>query len=72
MLERPVADGADDAMTVDIRCPQCGRFLAEVDTFGRAVCRDCGWEITVKDKVTRGFPVDIPAETPILKAKTTS
>lgn len=36
---------------MDIRCPRCNRFLAEVGGFGRAVCRDCGVEVTVKAKV---------------------
>ena len=41
--------------TVDLRCPACNRFLCEVTGFGRAVCRDCGWEITVKSKAERAL-----------------
>lgn len=33
-----------------IPCPKCGRFLMEIGNFGRAVCRDCGIEVTVRDK----------------------
>ncbi len=38
---------------VDIKCPKCGRFLAEVEGYGRAVCAECGIEVTVKDKDAR-------------------
>ncbi len=38
---------------VKLRCPQCGRFLADVRDFGRVVCRDCGSELTYRSKQER-------------------
>ena len=38
---------------VDIRCPKCGRWLAEASEYGRAVCRDCGWSVEVRSKAAR-------------------
>lgn len=28
--------------TYPLRCPYCGRFLAEVEGMARLVCRECG------------------------------
>lgn len=39
--------------TVDLRCPNCARWLAEVKDFGRAVCPNCGWEVSVRSKCER-------------------
>jgi DNA-directed RNA polymerase subunit RPC12/RpoP len=36
-----------------IRCPKCSRFMAEVGEYGRAVCRECGVEVTVRVKGER-------------------
>lgn len=41
---------SDEGETMNIRCPKCNRFLAEVTAFGRAICRECGVEVTVKAK----------------------
>jgi len=30
---------------VDLHCPECGRWQAEVTDYGRVVCRDCGCEL---------------------------
>ena len=38
---------------VDIRCPGCGRWLAEASEYGRAVCPKCGWEVEVRSKEAR-------------------
>ena len=38
---------------VELHCPQCDRFLAEADHFGRSVCADCGWEVTVRSRDAR-------------------
>ena len=38
---------------VDIRCPECRRWLAETSAYGRAVCPHCGWEISVRSKAER-------------------
>ena len=38
---------------VDIRCPGCGRWLAEASEYGRAVCPKCGWEVEVRSKEWR-------------------
>ena len=35
---------------MEIRCPKCARFMAEVGNYGRAVCRDCGVQVTVEVK----------------------
>jgi hypothetical protein len=45
--------------TVQIKCPQCQRFLAEVAIMGRAVCQRCGWEIAVWSKEARGKPEEV-------------
>lgn len=45
-------------MTVTLTCPECRRFLAEVDGMGRVKCRSCGCELTYKSKA------HIAAETP--------
>ncbi len=38
---------------VDIRCPECKHFLAEVVDYGRVVCQKCGWEVTVRSSGSR-------------------
>lgn len=38
---------------VDIRCPECGRWLSETNGYGRAVCPNCGWEVTLRSKEER-------------------
>jgi uncharacterized Zn finger protein (UPF0148 family) len=38
---------------VDLCCPECGRFLAEVKVHGRAVCPHCGCEVTYRSKEER-------------------
>lgn len=44
---------------MDVKCPNCGRFLAEMGTtpgnFGRTVCR-CGVEVAVLVKGKIGAP----------------
>ena len=42
-----------DNGNVDLRCPKCGRWLAEASQYGRAVCPKCGWQVEVKDKKAR-------------------
>lgn len=39
---------------VDIRCPSCSRWLSEARDYGRSVCPNCGWEVTVRSKRERG------------------
>ncbi len=41
-----------------IRCPKCGRFLAEVTEYGRAVCGRCGWEVTLRSRRRTAGPTD--------------
>ena len=36
-----------------IRCPGCDRFMMEIGDYGRAVCANCGVEVTVKTKGAR-------------------
>lgn len=43
----------NDSAAVDIHCPKCRRWLAEASGYGRSVCRDCGWEVVVRDKAAR-------------------
>lgn len=38
---------------VKLRCPQCGRYLAEGKGYIRSVCRDCGAETTYRSKEDR-------------------
>lgn len=38
---------------ITLRCPNCNRFLAEVDGYGRAVCSRCGAELTYRSKEER-------------------
>ena len=40
-------------MTIDLRCPQCGRFLGEVEEFARVPCPGCGAEITYRSRTHR-------------------
>ena len=37
----------------DIRCPECRRWLSEARDYGRAVCPNCGWEITIRSRQER-------------------
>ena len=46
-VETPMTDA------VDIRCPKCGRWLAEASEYGRAVCALCGWEVEVRSRGAR-------------------
>lgn len=39
--------------TVEVRCPGCSRFLLEASEYGRGVCPECGWEVTVRSKEVR-------------------
>lgn len=39
--------------TVEVRCPNCRRFLCEIVDYGRARCRDCGWEVEVRSPRVR-------------------
>lgn len=36
---------------MDVKCPKCGRWLAEGSGFVRAICRDCKIEVTARMKV---------------------
>lgn len=47
--ERPLAPPG----TVEVKCPQCGRFLYEADRYGRAVCPNDGWEVIVRSRELR-------------------
>ena len=38
---------------IDLRCPNCNRFLAQVLDFGRTVCPNCGGETTFKSREHR-------------------
>jgi ribosomal protein S27AE len=38
---------------IKLKCPKCGRFLADVRDFGRCVCRDCGGEVTYRSRDER-------------------
>lgn len=42
-----------DPEVAKLRCPLCGRFLADVKGYGKAVCRDCGSELTYRSKEER-------------------
>jgi uncharacterized C2H2 Zn-finger protein len=46
---------------VELRCPQCRRWLAETDGYGRAICPTDGWEITVRSKEARKRLDNTPA-----------
>ncbi len=51
---------------VDIRCPKCGRWLAEASEYGRAVCATCGWEVEVRSKDARnGRPKPLADSGPV-------
>lgn len=39
---------------VKLRCPKCGRYLAEGKGYIKAVCRDCGGEASYRSKAERG------------------
>ncbi len=39
--------------SVEVKCPQCGRFLAETDFRTRSVCPSCGWEVSVRSREAR-------------------
>ncbi len=49
---------------VNIKCPGCDRWLAEGMGYIRGVCRDCGYEVTVKDKEARRLTVKRVAAKP--------
>jgi predicted RNA-binding Zn-ribbon protein involved in translation (DUF1610 family) len=36
-----------------LRCPACGRWLAEVCDYARVVCSGCGAEVTYKSRRER-------------------
>lgn len=36
-----------------LRCPACGRWLAEVAEYARVVCAACGAEVTYKSRAER-------------------
>jgi phage FluMu protein Com len=38
---------------VEIRCPECDRFLADVRDLGRVVCPDCKCEIVYRSHSER-------------------
>lgn len=38
---------------IELRCPNCRRFLGEIREFGRAVCANCGGEVTYRSKTER-------------------
>lgn len=38
---------------VELRCPACNRFLAEVIGYGRTVCPNCGGEVSYTSKEVR-------------------
>lgn len=40
-------------MTVELRCPACRRFLADVGDYGRVVCSGCGAEVTYRSREDR-------------------
>lgn len=41
------------AGVVNLHCPRCGRFLAQVLDFARAICRECGCEVEYRSKAAR-------------------
>lgn len=45
---------------VDIKCPDCGRWLSETRDYGRSVCPNCGWEVTVRSKKERAVVLTTP------------
>ena len=52
-----------DTEIVKLRCPECGRFLADVKGYGHGVCRDCGSEITYRSKAERiALPINTSKE----------
>lgn len=44
-------------MIVELKCPACGRFLAETTGYARAVCPKCAWEITIRSRDERKKPL---------------
>ena len=42
-----------DSGNVDIKCPNCNRWLARILEYGLVVCPNCGWEIEVRSKKSR-------------------
>lgn len=36
-----------------LRCPACGRWLAEVSDYARVVCSTCGAEVTYRSREER-------------------
>jgi hypothetical protein len=49
---------------VEIRCPECGRWLMDAIGFARVICRDCGCEITYRSREQRQV-IDKSNETPL-------
>ncbi len=47
-------------MKVKVRCPECHRFLGEVEGYARVVCPRCGWSVTVESKEKRRKPKPVP------------
>ena len=45
----------------DVRCPECGRFLAQAIDFVRVVCGPCGCEVIYTSRRGRRL-VPIPGE----------
>ena len=45
---------------VVLRCPECRGFLAEVSGYGRAVCKDCGCELTYFSREMRELTKPAP------------
>jgi DNA-directed RNA polymerase subunit RPC12/RpoP len=42
--------------TRSLRCPACGRWLADVSDYARVVCQRCSAEITYKSQAERQRP----------------
>jgi predicted RNA-binding Zn-ribbon protein involved in translation (DUF1610 family) len=40
-------------VSLDLKCPACGRWLAEVVDYARVVCAGCGAEVTYRSKQER-------------------
>lgn len=55
---------------VDLKCPECGRFLAEVTGYGRAPCPHCGCEVTYASKQARRDNLTSAKAAPNLLTKT--
>jgi uncharacterized Zn finger protein (UPF0148 family) len=40
---------------VELRCPECKRWLSDAQRYGRVVCPNCGCELSYKSKDARRF-----------------